>query len=387
MRAAAVVGRCRVAPVVGCVRCLDREGAGPLGSGAGDQRHVDRPQRQRGLTQGGVAMEQFTGLVVIQDGAGHDMILLSGDGSKISVGRGPPSPDDPRVPTGAAARTRDDIPLDFSVSRISIDGATGELKVKDGAGRQVLHFNSANAQLFVGAADNEGDVIVQGDVIVRDGTGRDALHLNSDGAELLVGSPAGKRGHLGVFGGGGGEVLSFRGAEGRLIVGTDGKAGDVIVRDRGGNDVIHLNGSSGDIILGNADAAEDFELAATAEATPGAVMVLTGAGTVGPCAAAYDRKVVGVVAGAGSFRPAIVLGRRPGLDERRVPISVMGKAACQADAAYGAIEVGDLLTSSATAGTAMRVADAPRAFGAVIGKALTPLREGTGLVEMVIGLH
>ena len=335
-------------------------------------------------------MEQFTGLVEIQDGAGHAVILLYGDGSKISVGRGPPSPDDPRVPTGPAARTRDDLPLDFSVSRISIDGATGQLSVNDGAGRQVLHFNSANAQLFVGAAGNEGDVIVQGDVIVRDSTGREALHLNgdgADGAELLVGSPAGKRGHLGVFGGGGGEVLSFRGADGRLIVGVEGKAGDVIVRDRGGNDVIHLNGSSGDIILGNADAAEDFELAAAAEATPGAVMVLTGDGTVGPCAAAYDRKVVGVVAGAGSFRPAIVLGRRPGLDERRVPISVMGKAACQADAAYGAIEVGDLLTSSATAGTAMRVADAPRAFGAVIGKALTPLREGTGLVEMVIGLH
>ena len=365
-------------------------------------------------------MEQFTGLVVIQDGAGHSVIVLDGDGSKISVGRGPPSPDDPRVPTGAAARTRDDIPLDFSVSRISIDGATGQLKVDDGAGRQVLHFNSANAQLFVGAEGNEGAVIVQGDVIVRDGTGRDALHLNGDSAELLVGSAAGKRGHLGVFGGGGGEVLRFSGADGKLIVGTDGKEGDIIVRDRDGRDVlvvdgndaelfvgaedggkggdiivrdmdgnptIHLNGSGGDIILGKADAAEDFELAATAEATPGAVMVLTGDGTVGPCAAAYDRKVVGVVAGAGSFRPAIVLGRRPGLDERRVPISVMGKAACQADAAYGAIEVGDLLTSSATAGTAMRVADAPRAFGAVIGKALTPLREGTGLVEMVIGLH
>lgn len=335
-------------------------------------------------------MEQFTGLVVIQDGAGHDMILLDGDGSKISVGRGPPSPDDPRVPTGAAARTPDDPSLPFSVSRISIEGMTGQLSVEDGAGRQVLHFNSANAQLFVGAAGNEGDVIVQGDVIVRDSTGREALHLNgdgADGAELLVGSPAGKRGHLGVLGGGGGEVLSFSGADGQLIVGTEGKEGDIIVRDRDGNDTIHLNGSSGDIILGNADAAEDFELAAAAEATPGAVMVLTGAGTVGPCAAAYDRKVVGVVAGAGSFRPAIVLGRRPGLDERRVPISVMGKAACQADAAYGAIEVGDLLTSSATAGTAMRVADAPRAFGAVIGKALTPLREGTGLVEMVIGLH
>jgi hypothetical protein len=359
-------------------------------------------------------MEQFTGLVEIQDGAGHPMILLDGDGSKISVGRGPPGRDDPGGPT---ARTPDDPSLPYTVSRISIDGVTGQLNVKDGAGRQVLHFDSANAQLFVGAAGNGGDVIVQGDLIVRDGTGREVLHLNGDGAELLVGS-AGNGGRLGVLGGGGGEVLRFSGADGQLIVGTDGKEGDLIVRDREGRDVlvvdgndaelfvgadgnegdiivrdgdgnnaIHLNGSSGDIILGNADAAEDFELAATAEATPGAVMVLTGAGTVGPCAAAYDRKVVGVVAGAGSFRPAIVLGRRPGLDERRVPISVMGKAACQADGAYGAIEVGDLLTSSATAGTAMRVADAPRAFGAVIGKALTPLREGTGLVEMVIGLH
>ena len=364
-------------------------------------------------------MEQFTGLVEIQDGAGHSVILLDGDGSKISVGRGPPEPDDPRGPTGPAARTPDDPSLPFSVSRISIEGVTGQLNVNDGAGRGVLHFNSANAQLFVGAEGNEGAVIVRGDVIVRDGTGREALHVNGDGAELLVGS-AGNRGHLGVFGGGGGEVLRFSGADGQLIVGTEGKEGDLIVRDRDGRDVlvvdgndaelfvgaedggnegdiivrdadgnpaIHLNGSSGDIILGNADAAEDFELAAAAEATPGAVMVLTGAGTVAPCAAAYDRKVVGVVAGAGSFRPAIVLGRRPGLDELRVPISVMGKAACQADAAYGAIEVGDLLTSSATAGTAMRVADAPRAFGAVIGKALTPLREGTGLVEMVIGLH
>ena len=356
-------------------------------------------------------MEQFTGLVEIQDGAGDAKILLDGDGSKISVGRGPPGPDDPPGPTGPAARTPGDPSLPFSVSRISIDGVTGQLSVHDGAGREVLNVNSANAQLFVGAEGNEGEVIV------RDGTGREVLHLNGDGAELLVGS-AGNGGRLGVLDGGGREVLRFSGHDGQLIVGTDGKEGDLIIRDRDGHnvlvvdgndaelivgagvnagdiivldeqgdDTIHLDGSSGDIILANSDAAEDFELAATAEATPGAVMVLAGDGTVGPCAAAYDRKVVGVVAGAGSFRPAIVLGRRPGLEERRVPISVMGKAACRANAAYGAIEVGDLLTSSATAGTAMRVADAPRAFGAVIGKALTPLREGTGLVEMVIGLH
>ena len=92
-----------------------------------------------------------------------------------------------------------------------------------------------------------------------------------------------------------------------------------------------------------------------------------------PCAA-YDRQVVGVVAGAGPFGRRSSSAVRPGLDERRVPL--VGKAACQADAAYGAIEVGDLLTSSATAGPAMRVADAPRAFGAVIGKAMRPLAAG-----------
>jgi hypothetical protein len=356
-------------------------------------------------------MEQFTGLVVIQDGAGHDMILLDGDGSKISVGRGPPSPDDPRVPTGAAAITPDDPSLPFSVSRISIDGATGQLSVTDGAGREVLHFDSPTAELFVGTDGNGGDLTVRdasgfdvlsfdsataelrlgfvnkaGDLTLRDGNNREVIALDGANAQLSVGS-LGHEGVLIVRDGGGRDVFGVASQNAQVFVGADGNEGDIIVRDGNGNDAIHLNGSSGDIILGNADAAEDFELAATAEATPGAVMVLTGAGTVGPCVAAYDRKVVGVVAGAGSLRPAIVLGRRPGIDERRVPISVMGKAACQADAAYGAIEVGDLLTSSATAGTAMRVADAPRAFGAVIGKALTPLREGTGLVEMVIGLH
>ena len=68
-------------------------------------------------------------------------------------------------------------------------------------------------------------------------------------------------------------------------------------------------------------------------------------------------------------------------------ISVMGKVACRADAAYGVIEVGDLLTSSPTAGTAMRASETSQAFGAVIGKALTPLRAGADLVDMVIGLH
>jgi hypothetical protein len=256
----------------------------------------------------------------------------------------------------------------------------GSLVVRDSAQRGVFHIQGPNATVYVGAEDNDGHVIV------RDGDGRDAVRVTGSDTTLYVGDN-GLEGHIRVRDLGGREAFPMNGADANLYVGADGNEGDVFVRNDNGDNTIHLNGSSGDIILSNADAAEDFDLAATVEAAPGTVMVLAGDGTVQPCTAAYDRKVVGVVAGAGSFRPAIVLDRRPGRDERRVPISVMGKAACRADASYGVIEIGDLLTSSPTPGTAMRVVDAPQAFGAVIGKALTPLHDGTGLVDMIIGLH
>jgi hypothetical protein len=53
----------------------------------------------------------------------------------------------------------------------------------------------------------------------------------------------------------------------------------------------------------------------------------------------------------------------------------------------GAIEIGDLLTTSALRGHAMKASDSARAFGAVIGKALKPWREGTGLVPILIALQ
>jgi hypothetical protein len=57
------------------------------------------------------------------------------------------------------------------------------------------------------------------------------------------------------------------------------------------------------------------------------------------------------------------------------------------DASYGPIEVGDLLTTSETPGHAMKAADASRAFGAVIGKALSALPEGRALVPILVALQ
>jgi len=92
------------------------------------------------------------------------------------------------------------------------------------------------------------------------------------------------------------------------------------------------------------------------------------------------------VSGAGVYRPAIVLDKRDSASTR-VPVSFLGKVYCNVDADYGAIQVGDLLTTSPTDGCAMKVSDPLRAFGAVIGKALRPLAHGRGSIPMLVALQ
>ena len=99
-----------------------------------------------------------------------------------------------------------------------------------------------------------------------------------------------------------------------------------------------------------------------------------------------NRRVAGVVSGAGDYRPAIVLDRRASQRIRK-PIALLGKVYCKVDADFGAIEVGDLLTTSDTPGHAMKTTDPMRAFGAVIGKALRPLGTGRGLIPILVGLQ
>jgi hypothetical protein len=65
----------------------------------------------------------------------------------------------------------------------------------------------------------------------------------------------------------------------------------------------------------------------------------------------------------------------------------MGKVACRADAAHGEISIGDLLTTSPTIGCAMKASDPNQRHGSIIGKALSSLKEGEGLVNMLIALY
>lgn len=142
----------------------------------------------------------------------------------------------------------------------------------------------------------------------------------------------------------------------------------------------------GDIFLPGADCAEQFEVVEPELAEPGTVLVIDDAGSLRRSQMAYDRKVAGVVSGAGDFRPGIVLDKHQCQESRR-PVALVGKVFCKVDAAYGAVAVGDLLTTSTTPGHAMRAGDPMRAFGAVVGKALGNLRTGQGLVPILVCLQ
>jgi len=141
-----------------------------------------------------------------------------------------------------------------------------------------------------------------------------------------------------------------------------------------------------DVILANQDCAEDFDVTREEEAAPGTVMVIDDEGALQPCCYAYDKKVAGVISGAGEFKPGIVLGRSEPIDTRK-PVALMGKVYCKVDAQNAPIEVGDLLTTSDSRGHAMKVTDPLRAFGAVIGKALKPLAQGRGLIPVLVALQ
>lgn len=144
---------------------------------------------------------------------------------------------------------------------------------------------------------------------------------------------------------------------------------------------------TGDVSFPGMDCAEEFIVSGKAAAEPGTLMSIGTDGVLEPSAVAYDRKVVGVVAGAGHLKSGIVMGKGQHAGQPCRPIALVGRVSCKADAGFGAIAVGDLMTSSPRSGHAMKASDQSLAFGAVIGKAMAPLDRGTGLIPILIALQ
>ncbi len=102
---------------------------------------------------------------------------------------------------------------------------------------------------------------------------------------------------------------------------------------------------------------------------------------------AYDRTVAGILSGAGGVQPGMLMGQTDSPANGKHAVALTGRVYCWCDASTAPIEAGDLLTTSGTPGHAMKVTDVSGAFGSILGKALTPLDEGKGLVLVLVSLQ
>ena len=141
-------------------------------------------------------------------------------------------------------------------------------------------------------------------------------------------------------------------------------------------------------ISGGSDLAERFAVSGDETIEPGTVMVIDpdNPGHLMPSNSAYDRKVAGVVSGAGDVQPGLTL-HQEGVLEGDTVVAIAGRVYVMADASNGAIAPGDLLTTSNTPGHVMKATDLDLAQGAIIGKAMTELESGTGLVLLLVNLQ
>lgn len=172
------------------------------------------------------------------------------------------------------------------------------------------------------------------------------------------------------------------------------RAGWVDVRDTNGNATITLNGGTGEAtvrvlhITGGADIAEPFPMADSEAIPHGAVVVIDEErpGQLRLSERAYDTRVAGIVSGANGIQPGLALHQQGRLEGGR-NVALTGRVYALADATSAPIRPGDLLTTSDTPGHVMKVQDRERGHGAILGKAMTPLAEGTGMVLVLVSLQ
>jgi hypothetical protein len=175
-------------------------------------------------------------------------------------------------------------------------------------------------------------------------------------------------------------AISDSGVSVRAVSNSDGVyavatgANGVALRAKG--NVRILNSSDATIIeLGEGlDYAEGFDVSDETEIAPGTVLVIDPdhPGELRMSDAPYDRKVAGIVAGAQGVGSAVRLA--PGQFDYDVALA--GRVYCSVDATETGVEPGDLLTTSATPGYAMKATDYARAQGAILGKAMERLEKG-----------
>ena len=253
-------------------------------------------------------------------------------------------------------------------------------------GRVGIYNNSGTQTIVLKGAETES---TGAEIILKNASGDDMIELDGEGF--------GNAGHIRLYDTDGTETLVLKGAENT----TDGAT--VLLKDANGNTTIELDADHGVIggvgrvitdeleIEGGSDLSEYFDIDHTVETEnlPGMVVSISpdGSGNLRLSTEAYDRSVAGVISGANGVRTGLMMGQESSIAHGETPVVLAGRAYVFADATFGSIQPGDLLTTSPNIGHVMKVTDYQQAHGAIIGKAMTRLDEGTGYVLVLVNLQ
>jgi len=174
-----------------------------------------------------------------------------------------------------------------------------------------------------------------------------------------------------------------------LAVYSSSAGGDILSLNPSGD--MYIGGTLSTTVLtirGGADVAEPFEMTQPEEMEEGSVVVIDdkNPGKLKLSTEACDTRVAGIISGAGGVKPGLRL-HQEGVMEGDHHVALSGRVYVKADAGNGAIRPGDLLTTSDKPGHAMKVTKHSEAQGAILGKAMSALDEGNGLVLVLVTLQ
>jgi hypothetical protein len=143
-------------------------------------------------------------------------------------------------------------------------------------------------------------------------------------------------------------------------------------------------------ITGGSDLSEQFDVKPlNDDLQPGMIVCIDPAqpGQLVTSTKEYDKTVAGVLSGAGGVKTGMMMGHVGTAADGKHAVALTGRVYCLVDATKGAILPGDLITTSSTPGHGMKVRNHKKAQGAIIGKAMSPLASGKGLVLVLVSLQ
>jgi len=249
----------------------------------------------------------------------------------------------------------------------------------EGGGFIGLYANDGGAAI-VASAGTQGGALT---VYEEDGTATTLIHNVSDAGVVSVRNSSGVetayiwgRNNAGQTGG----QIGLKNSSGVQTITIDAdSAGDGKITTQ----VLQITGGS--------DLSENFEVNAGSDPLEAGMIVSIDPKNPGELVlsrTAHDKRVAGILSGAGGVKTGMLMGQAGTKADGKHPVALTGRVYCWVDAdASGAVEPGDLITTSATPGHGMKAANHSLASGAIIGKAMTSLEKGRGLVLVLVSLQ